>query len=382
MRGSTKKEGGTWMYIVDLPRGPEGKRRQQKRRGFATRKAAEAALADVLTEVQRGTRVEPTKLTLSAFMSGHWFPVVEDRVRESTYDSYARNYRLHLEPYLGSVPLQNLTPAMLNGLYRELAEKGLSPKTIRHVHTVARKAFRDAMRWGFLHRNPADASDPPRVERREMETWSAAEVRRFLHEVESDLYRCLFTVFCTTGMRRGEVLGLRWKDVDLSAGRLSVQQTLTSVNYKLVFGQPKTNRGRRSVPIDLTTCEVLRQQRKRWLKSRRTMGIGWQGDHDLVFTNPDGSPLHPDVVSDAFQRMNKLSGLPKIRLHDLRHTWATLALEERVPVKVVSEVLGHASPAFTLDIYSHVTPVMMEDLARVVGETIFLSTDSSNAQSN
>lgn len=358
------------MYVVDLPRGLDGKRRQQKRRGFQTRRDAESALAEVITNTRRGNRIEPSKVTVSAFMTEQWFPVVKERVRESTFDSYSRNHRLHIDPSIGSAALQEVSPALLNALYQQLAQKGLSPKTIRHIHTVLRKAFSDAIRWGLLDRNPADAADPPRVERKEMQTWSASEVREFLSALKQDRLEVLFTVLCTTGMRRGEVLGLRWIDLDLQAGRLSVQQTLTSVNYKLVFGKPKTARGRRSVPLDGSTVAALHLQRESWSECRDLMGEGWQGDHDLVFVQPDGSPLHPDTVSDTFDRRVKSIGLKKIRLHDLRHTWATLALEAGVPVKLVSEVLGHSSPAFTLDVYSHVTPVMMEELARRVGQII------------
>jgi len=372
MRGSVKKDGTTWMFVVDLPRGVDGARRQQKRRGFRTRKGAEGELQKALQRVSAGVFVEPSKLTLGSFLVDQWLPAVEGNVRPSTFASYKGNINRHVVPALGNVLLQALTAPMLTAVYRKLGEeKGLAPKTVRHVHTTLRKALSDAIKWGMVERNAASAAEPPKLVRSEMRTWTAEDVRAFLNFIDDDPLKVVFTLLCTTGMRRGEVLGLRWSDIDFENARLRVQQTLTSVEYQLVFGEPKTSRGRRSVPFDPSTLAVLRQHRARQNESRLAIGRGWANVRDLVIVKPDGSPIHPDTVSDTFDRRVKASGLPKIRLHDLRHTWATLALEANVPVKVVSEVLGHSSPAFTLDVYSHVTPVMMEDLARVVGQTIF-----------
>jgi integrase len=372
MRGSVKRDGATWMFVVDLPRGVNGARRQQKRRGYPTRKSAEAELQKALQRASAGMFIEPSKMTLDSYLVDQWLPAIEGTVRSSTLASYKGNITRHVVPMLGSVRLQALTAPMLTVVYRKLGDdKALSPKTIRHVHTTIRKALSDAMKWGLVERNAASTAEPPKLVRSEMKTWNAGEVRAFLRYVEDDPMKVVFTLLCTTGMRRGEVLGLRWSDVDFDNARLRVQQTLTSVEYQLVFGEPKTARGRRSVPIDPTTLSVLRQHRARQNETRLMMGSAWTNAGDLVMVKPDGSPIHPDTVSDTFDRRVKASGLRKIRLHDLRHTWATLALEANVPVKVVSEVLGHNSPAFTLDVYSHVTPVMMEDLARSIGATIF-----------
>lgn len=372
VQGSVKKDGSSWMFVVDLPRGLDGSRRQQKRRGFPTRKSAEAELQRALQRAAQGTFVEPTKLTLGSFLAEQWLPAVEGNLRPSTFASYKGNIVRHVNPSLGNVRLQALTPPMLTAAYRKLSdEKNLSPKTVRHVHTTLRKALSDAMKWGMVERNPASSAEPPKLVRSEMRTWTAEQVRTFLNFIDDDPLKVVFTLLCTTGMRRGEVLGLRWSDVDFENRRLRVQQTLTSVEYRIVVGEPKTSRGRRSVPLDSTSTAVLRQHRARQNEWRLHMGSQWNNSLDLVTVKPDATPIHPDTVSDTFDRRVKSAGLPKIRLHDLRHTWATLALEANVPVKVVSEVLGHSSPAFTLDVYSHVTPVMMEDLARTVGDAIF-----------
>jgi integrase len=376
MQGSIKKEGTSWRYVLDLPRGPNGRRRQQKRRGFKTRQSAEAELQEAMRRLSDGVFVEPSKVTLEAYLSDQWLPAVKATLRPSTFDSYNRNMRLHVVPTLGKVKLQSLTTPMLNTLYGSLQDKGLSAKTARHIHTTLRKSLADATKWGVVQRNVAIAADPPKVPRHEMETWSAEEVRTFLTFVADDPIATAFILAATTGMRRGEVLGLRWRDVDLDLARLTVVQTLTSVNYVLHFGQPKTNRGRRSIPLDQTTVMLLRQHRARQNANRLVMGADW-ADLDLVMTKPDGSPVHPDTVSDTFDRRVHACGLRKIRLHDLRHTYATLALGSGIPVKVVSEVLGHSSSAFTMDTYGHVTPVMMEDLARTVGALMFRGQASS-----
>jgi len=372
MRGSVSRDRTSWMFVVDLPRGIDEKRRQQKRRGFPTRKVAEAELQKALQRASAGVFVEPSRLTFGSYLIDQWLPAIEGSVRTSTLASYKGNITRHVIPMLGGVQLQALTAPMLTTVYRRLSEeKGLSPKTVRHVHTTIRKALSDAIKWGLVERNAASTSEPPKLVRSEMRTWTAEDVRTFLRFIEEDSLKVVFTLLCTTGMRRGEVLGLRWSDVDFDNARLRVQQTLTSVEYQLVFGEPKTSRGRRSVPFDPTTLAVLRQHRARQNETRLLMGSDWRNKMDLVMVKPDGSPVHPDTVSDTFDRRVRACGLPKIRLHDLRHTWATLALEANIPVKVVSEVLGHNSPAFTLDVYSHVTPVMMEDLARTVGAAIF-----------
>jgi integrase len=360
------------MYVLDLPKSADGKRRQQKRRGYRTRKAAEEALQKALQLISTGGWVEPSRLTLRDYLVDTWLPFTMDRVRPSTFASYQGNIERHVLPHLGHVPIQSLTPPMLSTLYRSLqTDTGLSAKTVRHVHTTLKKSFTDAGRWNILELNPADAADPPIVRRSAMTTWTPQEVREFLVFLRGDHLETYFTLLATTGMRRGEALGVSWAHLDLETGRLSVQQQLTSVKYKLVFDEPKTDRGRRSIPLDRTTVSMLRRHRAQQAQWRLAMGSDWANDRDLVFTKPDGSPIHPDTVSDTFDRRVKSSGLRRIRLHDLRHTWATLALEAGVPIKVVSEVLGHASPAFTMDVYAHVTPVMMEDLARIVGDTIF-----------
>jgi integrase len=269
----------------------------------------------------------------------------------------------------------------LNGLYADLLTTGrtdgtggLSPQTVRWIHVVLHRAFKDAVRWKRLAVNPCDTADPPKASASaapEMTTWNAATLADFLARSHGsgDPYFAAWHVLATTGLRRGEALGLRWADVDLATRRASIRQTVIVVDHCLAFGTPKTAKGRRQIALDPGTVAVLREHRKRQLEQRVLLGAGWP-DHDLVFTLVDGSPVHPERFSREFKRRIDRWKLPHIRLHDLRHTWATLALQAGVHPKVVSERLGHAGVAITLDTYSHVTPDMQADAAATVADII------------
>jgi integrase len=382
VRGHVRKRGGAWYVVVDLPRDPvTGKRKQKWHSGFRTRRDADKGLTEILARLDQGTYVEPTKQTVADFFD-QWLAATRTTIRASTYSTYETMIRAHLKPRLGSLPLQSLTAARLNALYADLLREGrrdgkggLSPASVRYVHAVTRKALSDAVRWNLLTRNVADAADPPRAARAQIKTWSAREVRAFLRHVEADPLYAAYVLAATTGMRRGEVLGLRWQNLDLEASRLSVVQALTVVGgYDVQFSEPKTARGRRSIALDDETVRVLREQRERQLLDRALMGDAYE-DQDLVFAHGDGSPIHPDSFSDAFWRHTKAAKLPRIRFHDLRHTHATLALAAGVHPKVVSERLGHASVTITLDTYSHAIPALQETAASLVAALVFAERD-------
>lgn len=250
---------------------------------------------------------------------------------------------------------------------------GLSPRSIRYVHTILHRGLKDAVRWGRLARNPADAADPPRASAMpspELKTWTADELRYFLEYIAEDRLHPAFMLLATTGMRRGEALGIRWADLDLEASRVSIRQTVIVINHNVRFGTPKTAKGKRTVALDTVSVAALRVHRQRQLEERMLMGAGWQ-DHGLVFTTPLGGPLHPERFSRDFNKRVARAGLPRITLHSLRHTWATLALEAGVNPKVVQERLGHAGIAITLQVYSHVSATMQANAAETVAGLVF-----------
>jgi integrase len=237
------------------------------------------------------------------------------------------------------------------------------------VHATIRKALNDAVRSGMLVRNPALYATPPTPRRNELQTWTASELRQFLDSVEGDRLAATWRLAALTGMRRGEVLGLRWLDLDLDNGWLAVRQTLVVVDNQPRFSQPKTARGRRRIALDQGTLSAFRRHRKTQAAERLATGPAWSAN-DLVFTFQDGRPLHPEYVRRLFDRQIHRIGLPRIRFHDLRHTHATLALQAGVHPKVVSERLGHTTVAMTLDIYSHAIPALQRDAASTVADLI------------
>lgn len=251
------------------------------------------------------------------------------------------------------------------------SDAALSASTVKAVHVILHKAFGAAVRWGRLTRNPADLADPPRVgsHSEEIETWTSSTLRSFLAATAEDREHALWVLLATTGMRRGEVVGLRWQDVDLDAGRLSVVHTILSINGKILVSDPKTAKGRRAISLDPSTVAVLRDHRRRMLEERMLVGADFS-DEGLVFHRPDGSCLRPETVSASFLRRQKGMGVPRLTLKGLRHTWATLALEQGIHPRVVQERLGHSTIAITLGIYSHVSPTLHDEAAEQVAGLI------------
>jgi integrase len=377
VKGHFKKRGTSWYYWVELERGPGGERRQKSRGGFKTRKDAERAFGELRDEVRRGTYVEPSKLSLTRFLDEEWFPSIEASVRPTTLRNYRDLHEAYIKPAFGRTLLANVNPARLNAYYadllasgRRVGDGGLAPKTVRNVHSMLHKALTDAMRWGHLPRNPASLASPPKPGRPEMKVWSPEQLRQFVTSTREDRLAAAWLLLVTTGMRRGEVLGLTWDNVDFSNARLAVVQSLSVVNYHDVrLIQPKTTKGRRSIALDPTTIGALQAHRVRQAAERLAWGEGWN-DSDLVFTRENGSLIHPQRMTSWFEQYARDANLPRIRLHDLRHSYATAALAAGVPAKVVSERLGHASVMITLDTYSHVLPSMQEDAASSVARLI------------
>ena len=379
-RGSVKQSAnGTWYFVVDTTPVGAARRMQTRRRGFATRRAAQSALTKTLRELGEQTYVAPQRLRLDDFLQLTWLPAIRSTVRPSTYDSYARNVRIHVAPKLiAGVAIQQIQAPMLNALYADLLagdhRRALSARSVAYIHTILHRAFRDAVRWNLLVRNPCDLADPPRArpaEQIRQRTWTSSEVARFLRLTAISRYCPLWRLIATTGMRRGEALGLCWDDVDLTAGRLSVNRTLVqshdyaSGDTGMSWGTPKTARGRRSISLDPDTVAALRAHRSAQLAERLRAGDTYASG-DLVFCTSGGEPLHPKVASNLFRKAVVHHGLPTLSIHGLRHTWATLALQAGVHPKIVQERLGHSTIAITLDIYSHVNPAMDAEAATTV----------------
>ncbi len=376
MRGAVVKRGRTYSFVLPLDRDPEtGRKRQKWVGGFTTKKACESALGEALGRVHAGTfAADSGRLTVAEYAKD-WLAAVEPTIRPSTFTSYRSVMDHYVVPRLGTVRLSALTPAQLGRFYAELGASGgkrggpLSPTTVRYAHTVFGKALQDAVGWGLVARNAARAAKPPRKASTDMQVWSPEEARRFVELVQNDRLYALWFLLLTTGMRRGEAVGLRWSDVDLDGGVLSVRRAIASVDGVALESEPKTAKGRRAIALDPATVDALRSHRERQAAERALVGDGW-AESGAVFTYPDGRTLHPDHVMVVFQRLIAGAGLPRIRLHDLRHTAATLALAAGVHPKVVQERLGHSSIGITLDTYSHVVQGMQADAAARVANLL------------
>ncbi len=372
------KQTVNWYVVVDLGRDAEGKRRQKWHGAFRTRKEAEVARAKIVGHLHAGTYSEPNRLTLSEWVTGQWLPTIKSQLKASTFDSYRRNIELHVLPRIGGRRLHELTPLLLNGMYGDLLESGrlngeggLSAKTVRYIHTIVHKALADALDAGLVATNVAERAKPPRPRSSaptELRFWTPDELRTFLDQVAGHRLEAAWRLAAMTGMRRGEVIGLRWRDIDFETARIHVRQALVSVAYELVVSTPKTHQAR-VIDLDEATVGELRRHRCRQLVQKAEWGADYQ-DSDLVFCKENGTPLHPQTFTQAFERVVARSGLPRIRLHDLRHTHATIALRAGVPVKVISERLGHETPAFTLSQYAHVIPGMQAEAAAQIASLV------------
>lgn len=369
--------GAPWYFVVDIA-APGAKRKQVRRRGFPTQAAARAALDELLGNVRAGTHVEAARTTLGAYLR-LWLDGLASRGhRATTIDGYRRKVRYVLDDPIAEVPLQSVTAADLDRLYGKLATSGrrdgtaLGLRTVRHIHTIVGKALADAERQDLIARNPARRATPPSATAArspEAATWTPSQLRVFLDSTAEHHHGALFRVAAMTGMRRGELCGLRWSDIDLDAGRLVVLRTITVVNREVVEGDVKTPRSRRGVDLDAATVAVLRAHRARQLEQRLLMGVGYT-DRDLVFASVTGEPLNPDSIGRAFTREVERMDLPRIRFHDLRHTHATHLLAAGVNMKLVSERLGHATVGFTLDVYGHVMPGQQAGAAAAVAALV------------
>jgi len=378
MQGRVFRRGAGWSYAVDLSPDPAtGKRRQRLKGGFHTKREAEAALAELVTDVQRGNLTKSGHQQLRDWLE-EWLTAIGPSLRPTTRDLYAMAVRSWIVPRIGALRLSQVTPQVLQDLYRVLAETGrhggadgLGPRSVRLAHQVLRQSLAKAVDWDLLRVNPAMARlELPRLEPKPIRTWTVEEARRFLATTADDRLGALWLLMVTTGLRRGEALGVRWEDVDLDAGRLAVVQTVVVASNRAYLSEPKTAHGRRVVRLQPEVVAALRLRRLRQGQDRLLVGSAWI-DTGLVFTTAVGGLLHPRNIVRAFDLAVERAGVPRIRIHDLRHTAATVALREGVHPKLVQEMLGHANVAITLDTYSHASEDMHKVASERIGRALF-----------
>ena len=368
MTGHIRKRGErSWAILIDLPRGPDGKRRRKWHTVHGNKKDAQRKRNELLHQLETGAYVEPTKMTITEFLE-RWLKHVRSKVGGKTFERYSEIVHKNLIPSLGALRLPQLQPIHIEEFYAEMLESGrkngnggLSPRTVVHFHRVLRAALQQGIKWKFIVINQADAVEPPNVEPKEMNTLDASRTAWLFTAAEGTRLYVPIVLESTLGIRRGEVLALQWSDLNLSTSIATVRRSLQETNEGLKFKSTKSGKGR---PVSLLefTVETLNQHKKEQEKERASFGADYQ-DNDLVCPLPDGSPWPPDSFSDQFRRFRDKCGL-KIRYHDLRHSHATQLMEQGIHPKIVSERLGHSSVGITLDLYSHVMPGMQEEAAQ------------------
>jgi integrase len=356
MKGSAIKRGRTWTAYWDQQPDPEtGNRRQGSKGGFRTKGEAEAHLATVITTIKEGTYVEPSKVRLGRFLQDEWLPARKGQLKPLSVYRYERIIKNYIAPAeIGSMQLRAISGAHLNALYSQMERDGLSASTRRLAHAVLRRGLKDAVRWRKLARNPAEDADPPKPSESKAGAWSAREVRTFLQHVQDDRLAALYRLAATTGMRRGELLGLTWQHVALDNAELKVAQQLLPTNGGPTFGSPKSKRSIRTVALDAGTVDALRTHQQVQQLERDLASSAYQ-DGDLVFADQVGRPIYPECLTGAFSRHRKAAGIPVGHLHTLRHTHITMALTSGVPLHVVAARVGDR-PETILGTYAHLLP--------------------------
>lgn len=358
-----RRKNGGWTARISLTGG--------ERKDFygKTRQEVAAKLAAASERQRTGLPLVNERQTVGAYLQS-WLQGVKTSARPKTYTTYEGLVRLHAEPKIGKVPLAKLTPQHLQDLYADRLDAGLSPQTVRHLHAVLHRALGQAARWGLVTRNVADLITPPRISRHEIQALDVVQSRALLQAAKGDRLEALYVLALTTGMRQGELLALRWKDVDLEAATLSVRGTLSRSPEGLTVAEPKTAGSRRHVFLGPIAVDALRRHRVNQTAERLLKAPGWENS-DLVFVNEVGKPIEAsNLRRRSFRPLLEKAGLPRIRFHDLRHSAATLLLTQGIHPKVVSERLGHSKVSITLDLYSHVTPTLQKEAAMALDALI------------
>jgi integrase len=363
----TKRKDGRWMarYTVYTAKGP--KRRHIYGR---TRKEAADKLAKVLSDRTEGIIYDDENMTVGEYLDRWLKGTVYGSVRQSTYDRDTNLVNNHLKPALGRIKLKKLSPAHVQGFYRDRLDSGLSASTVHKMRAILHKALARAVVWHMVPRNVTEAVEPPQPAPKEMRPLSPTEARRLLDAAGGERFEALYVLAVTTGMRQGELLALRWQDVDLENATISVRRTLTRDGGRVTIGEPKTKKSRRSIRLTPQAKEALEEHLKLQLRDVEILGDRYD-DRGLLFATDTGAPVNPsNLRKRSFTPLLKKAGLSRIRFHDLRHTCATLLLAKGTHPKFVQELLGHATIAVTLDTYSHVIPGMGDQTARAMQDAL------------
>jgi len=345
-----------------------------------TKKEAERRLSELLNQLDTGTFMKPGKTTLGEFLE-KWIKDYQHNLSPRGFERYAGIISKHLIPSLGRIVLTQLRPEHLQNHYSTKLKNGLSAKTVNFHHSVLHVALQTALKWGLIARNPADAVDPPRVHRKDMQTWDEEEIARFLEVAKNSPYYELYYLVLFTGMRRSELLALRWVDLDFIYSQLYINRSVHRLrDGKYIFTEPKSEKSRRTIALPPSVILMLKAYKEQRAIEQALLGISLSDD-DLVFCRLDGEPLRPNTVTHAWNVLAARAGIKVIRLHDARHTHASLMLKAGIHPKIVQERLGHSSIGMTLDTYSHVAPGLQEAAAEKFDSMVNLRRETRAVES-
>lgn len=379
MRGFVRQrsEGSTFTAYWTVLDPSSGRRRQFSKGGFPTKSAAQKHLNVVVGKVTEGGWQPDQAITVAQLLQEHWIPAQRARgLRPSTLAMYEGASSWYLIPTLGARKVAALTPADVSSLVEHMrtaksasGRSGLSARTVQIAVSTLKSATSWANRNGLLGRDPLVGIERPRLSQAAMKSWSEAQARDFLAAVKGGRLEAGWALLLTRGLRRGELAGLRWDAIDLAEGTIQIVRSRVSVDGKALDSAPKTAAGRRTVPVDPQLVSLLRAHEKAQKTERLRAGEAWEGAGH-VFTDELGRPYHPDYFGCWFEELVKSAGLPRIRLHDLRHTCFSLMLGRGVPAKVVQELAGHSSPAITLSMYAHTQPSMARNAGAALSASL------------
>lgn len=372
MKGYVRPRGkGSWQLQIYTP---DGKRHYETVHG--RKSDAQRRLRELLLSLDKGVSVPVGKLTLSQHLHNWLEGYVATNCSPRTYDGYSSIIERHLIPALGSVQLKHLTPQAISSYYGKATEK-LSKRTVHHFHRVLSQSLKYAVRQGYLGRNPCDLVDPPKPEKKRMRTLTPSEVERLLEVASDSWYYPVIYTAVSTGLRQAELLGLRWRDIDLDMCSISVSQVFYKRHGKSEFKQPKTEHSRRRVAMTPKLALYLRdykaERESLYHQLEKKLGLD-----DLVFANVKGQPIDPGTLSHSFSRMARKAGLAEVHFHSLRHSFASLMLLRGAKPKVISEALGHSSVAFTMDTYASIIEGMQEDAMKLLDEVLPVGVSRKN----
>ena len=389
MRGHLKNRDGNYTIVIYHGKDPITDKKKytwhscnQMLGRKVGKKEAETLLTEMLKEVADDKFIVPEKTTFREYLQDHWLPHIQNTVRLNTYRTYEMMVRNHLVPNLGGLQLSKIKPISLQRLYNSLLKDGsrkdgkegaLSPRSVQYVHTTAHRALGQAMVWQMINTNPADAVELPKQSKREMHVWESHHIKTFLDNVKDHRWFALYDLAFATGMRQSELLALRWQDIDLDKGIVAVRQSMMYSKGEFIFHEPKSKRSKRTITIPQGTLKTLRahdtKQKAAYEKAKNKKP--YDEYPDLVFRSRAATPISQRNLSRHFAEAQTKIELPPLTFHEIRHTHATLLLKADVHVKVVSERLGHASVAITLDTYSHVLPNIQQSAADKIEEALY-----------